>query len=351
MYYLGLDEKATKGLFVQSSNVYAKESEYLNLWFRKLLKIDFSFNGEYKAVAGSNKRLMADIVSTKSSLPLKARESLEMYSGKIPKNGMKFVLDEDEILQLEAYAQLPDMQGSVVKRIFGDVETCINGVEYLNEYNTLALLSNDAYLAHDPDNTKEGEAVRIKYDTKVVNAKSDWSTAAASTIRKDINDAIKEAKKNKGAKYVFMSDATLDILYNSKLAVEIYSQKLQSKDAPIPTVDQFKESFKSVFRIEIIEIDSTFEVQRDGKNKTVKPFRDNVLTFVPSLDLGRLAWANTGEHIPKYQSKKAAYHTVNTYTLISQHSDVEPLEFFTRGMARTIPVLDEIDNMIFLELK
>ena len=352
MKYLELNTDEAKGLFTQTARVYEEESQLTDFWFRRMLRPEFSFDGTFQAVSGTNSRVMADIISTQSSLPIKSRGAIKAYSGKIPKMGLKYVLDEDDITMLDGFSQVPGMENQVIQKIYNDVNECIMGIERTNEYNLLSLLSGEAFLAKDDTLMSENQAVRVSYDINETDSGLDFDTATAAQLRKAINGAIKESKKKKRARYVLMSDNTFDALAASKLADEVYAQVIRVKDAPSPTPEQFKDAFKAVFGVEIEVIDTILEQENvEGVKTEVKPFKDNVMTFVPSLDLGRLVWAKTGEHNIKYQSKCAVYANVNTYTLVSQHSEIEPLEFYTRGQARALPVLDEIENMYFLKFK
>lgn len=341
MSFLGLDKLA--GYVVQGARLTDETLKNNDaLFYTRFLTPDFSASDNFMAVSGGNKYVAADIVSYDSSTPLKKRDSISAYSGKIPKRAIKRALNESEIMQYKDLRSRGVNEQKLAGFIFKDTPFVVNGIERSVEYDFLSLLCGEAVLIHDETNTKAGEGIRIRSKGEVVKG---------SYIKSVWDKAIDKADEKDGASVAVMSKGTFNKWKASKFALDLHSQFIGVKTEVEPTRQQFLDEIKSEYGIEIVIIDSKIKVESNGKRTTVQPFIDDVVTFLPSMNIGRAVYTETAEHSQEFRNDNCvAYAEPNQYTLVAVEHKTEPLRLETRAQAIILPVFDEIDNMIFLEL-
>lgn len=342
MSFLGLDNLA--GYFIQGAKL---KDETLKdndgLLYPQFLDYELSADDNWSIVSGGNKYVAADIVSYDSSTPLKRRPSISLYSGRIPKRAIKRALNESEIMQYKDLRSRGANEERLAGFVFKDAPFCVEGIEQSVEHDFLSLLAGQSVLLHDEENAKAGNGIRLTLKGNKISGgytEAKWE------------EAIAKADENAGASVAVMSKATFNKWRDSDFAKGLHAQSVGVDSGLLPTTVQFKEEIKAEYGIDIIVIDSRIRVESNGKQRMVQPFIDDVTTFLPSQKIGRAVYTMTAEHDSEFRNDNCvAYTEPNQYTLLAIEHRTEPLRLETRAQAIILPVFDEIDNMVFLNLK
>lgn len=342
MAFLGLDKLA--GYVAGGAKLADKTAkDEGKLLYPSFLNYDLSADDNWSIVSGQNKYVVADIVSYDSSTPLKKRDRISVYSGKLPKRAIKRALNESEIMQFKSLRNNGAAEEQLAGFIFKDTPFCVMGIENSIEFDFLSLLSGQPTLVYDETNTKAGEAIRLQVKGAEVSGtytKASWEKA------------IDAADERMGAEVAVLSKATFNKLKDSTFAKDLHSQYVGVQTVVSPTREQFLDEIKSEYGVELIIIDTKLRVESNGKQTMVQPFADDVITFLPSRTIGRAVYTMTAEHDAEFRNDNCvAYTEPNQYSLLAVEHKTEPLRLETRAQAIILPVFDEIDNMVFLKLK
>ena len=149
--------------------------------YKDLLTPEFSVDGRWASILANYTRVAADVVALDSELPVKSRDSLSKVTGDIPKLGMKVMLTEKQMKDIDAMIALNMPQQQILANIFADVARVISGVQERLEDIFQSMLSTGVGIASE--NNGLGVRVDMGYadDHKFGVAKA-WTDAAATPI-------------------------------------------------------------------------------------------------------------------------------------------------------------------------
>ena len=155
MAFLGLDKLA--GYVAGGAKLADKTAkDEGKLLYPSFLNYDLSADDNWSIVSGQNKYVVADIVSYDSSTPLKKRDSISVYSGKLPKRAIKRALNESEIMQFKSLRNNGATEEQLAGFIFKDTPFCVMGIENSIVVITYQILYIDQYWL------QQGYGIRVR---------------------------------------------------------------------------------------------------------------------------------------------------------------------------------------------
>ena len=328
--------------------------------FKKMLTETYSPDQKWETGEVDTRYVAADIVAMDSPLPIKKRDSVSTYGGKLPKIGMLMDLKESDLnaitimkAQYQGIANADErnnMWARIVKKLTEDSVKCSVGLDERLEYCFLYALSRGYCLIEDEDNA--GVGIRIDFGYKAENT---YGVAVAGTIDRNAIENVISAATAKGDT---ITTIALSLATYKKMKATAWAKELvanyrgmtytASTTLPVPTATAFDEAFADEFGgIKFLKIDRSVRVEKDGKQKSVKPFSNDNLIFLTTEQVGKLVWGDLAEKNNPVEG--VLYNTVDKYKLISKYSETNPLKEFTHGQAMALPVIENVDQIYVLD--
>jgi len=298
----------------------------------------------------------ASIVDPNSPAPLRSRNKLEKYTGKIPTIKEKFRMDQDDMRNLEVLKALPLAGGnsqSLISFLNKDLqEASVSGDKRIDLMllQAISTLTVDVNLTNNPDGVAFGVIDLLAKSNQKQGVPVVWSSSTTAKPLDDIEKFIIINRNTRGRSF-------------SKIVMS-FDLWLQFKNT-----DQVKDMLKSYFNIgkangtyantleninslmvsnkwPIIEvIDHVTPVEVDGKPTYIKPFDANNAVFVPDGKIGTLKNAISMEDIHRVANKTYAKFGP---TLVSKWAESDPLVEFTGMEMNAFPSVN-VDSIFILE--
>ena len=343
-------------------NLYIKEKEapvkrsYLH---KEMLTPVYSSDQKWEGTSAKTTYVAADMVAMDSPLPIKKRGTLASSNGKLPKVGMKKILRETEINAINImkahYATASDEDAKkaekqrILTKLLNDGEACSIGIDEKNEANFLTALSEGVLLVEDEDNVGTGLRVNFGYlesntfgtivkghvsyeDIENIKGKADGDGNTITTLM------LAKSKLNEIRKERWARELVADV------DDKVYTDNSTLK---VPSVSKFSQAFEDEFDIKIVVVDRSVIFEKDGMQKSKKPWNADRMVFLCSDIVGSLVWGSLAEATNPVEGVK--YATVDQYKLISKFSKTDPLQEFTNGQALVLPVIEDVDQIYVLD--
>lgn len=343
-------------------NLYVKEKEepkkrsYLH---KEMLTPVYSADQKWEGTSAKTAYVAADMVAMDSELPIKKRGAVASSNGKLPKVGMKKILLETDINAINIMkahydsAKSPDEKAEEKQRILAklvnDGEACSVGIDEKNEANFLMALSEGVLLVEDEDNVGTGLRVNFGYldentfgtitkgkvsyeDIETVKSKADTDGNTITTLML-AKSKLNEIRKERWAREL-VADADGKV-YTDETTLNV------------PSVKKFKEAFEDEFDITLKVVDRSILFEKNGQQKSLKPWNADRLVFLCSDVVGSLVWGTLAESTNPVEGVK--YAKVDQYKLISKYSKTDPLQEFTNGQSLVLPVIEDVEQIYVID--
>lgn len=318
---------------------------------RTMLKKEFSPTLRWGSLSVSGTVVSADVVAMNSSLPLKKRDSIKKADGEIPKLGMKISLDENTMNELNILLAVGGQDAEVMRKLFADANKVVSGIWERLEFMFHQALSTGLILIADDDNP--GLGIRVNFNHPASNkfgVSTKWSEASAKPID-DIDRVIEQARPDGNViRYILMDKQTWNKFKNNQQVREAYAfyrDFVGTNVPPVQSVEKANEFLQEAYGVMIQVIDRRVLVEKDGKNKSVKPWADNAVVFLTDLNVGTLTYGRLAEET--FPSKSVDYQKLDDFILVSKYHTNDPIKEFTSSQAVVLPVINNIDNIYILD--
>jgi hypothetical protein len=318
---------------------------------RTMLKKEFSPTLRWGSLSVSGTVVSADVVAMNSSLPLKKRDSIKKADGEIPKLGMKISLDENTMNELNILLAVGGQDSEVLRKLFADANKVVSGIWERLEFMHHQALSTGLILIADDDNP--GLGIRVDFNHPASNkfgVSTKWSEASAKPID-DIDRVIEQARPEGNViRYILMDKQTWNKFKNNQQVREAYAFYRDFVGTNVPTVqsvEKANEFLQEAYGVVIQVIDRHVLVEKDGKQKSVKPWADNAVVFLTDLNVGTLTYGRLAEET--FPSKSVDYQKLDDFILVSKYHTNDPIKEFTSSQAIVLPVINNIDNIYILD--
>lgn len=318
--------------------------------FAMLLTPRFTADSRWQAVSALYKGIAADVIALGSPTPLKSRDSINTYSGELPKIGTKRSLNEVEMKNIEAMINQNRPIAEIVNRIFSDVPFVINAVDERLEDIFLSMLSTGKGVATN------NEGIAVEFDMHFIaenkrGCSVAFSNDAATPITDITNKIMDKADADGNAiRFCYADDTALRNMYKNA-EVRNYFGFQREYPGTIPTLSlaQMESLFQSIWGVELRRVARNTRTEVNGKVSTHKAWKDGNMTFTCDEIVGDLVYTSTAEE--NHPVAGVAYQKANDYTLVSQFSEQEPLMEYTKSQAMAVPVINNVERVYTLDTK
>lgn len=353
------------GLYV-SEKVNGKNERERTYLHKQRLTTVYSPDQKWEGTSANTRYVKADYVSLDSPLPLKRRGQISTSNGKLPKVGIRKVMNETDInninimnAQLSALSEGSDAyktkKRQIIKKLADDPSACAIGIDEQNEFTYLYGISNGIVLVQaDPNDTQNvGIGMRVDYGYKYSNI---FRTAIADTCDGDDIQNVVDAANAAGntIAVAMISKYRLDKIRKTRWAKELaadYQEKVYDNDSklPVPSVKTFTDAFENEYGFNFIIVNRTVLCEKNGKDVPVKPFNQDRIVFLPNSDTdGSLVHGTLAEMTNP--AENVNYSTLEEYKLISRLRLTEPsFAEVTKGQAMVLPVIEDVDGIYVLD--
>lgn len=333
----------------------------LRYYHKEMLTPKFSVTGMWESISALYTAVSADFVALDSELPIKKRDSLGKTTGKIVKSGMELRLNEQQMQDIDTMRATNVNIKQILNKIFEDTAKCMRGENELMERAFLEELSTGVCLIDDSENVGIGARIDCGYlDENKFSPQILWSDTEHSKPLDDLEKIIDAATaKNRVLNYVYMDKKTWKLFRDSKQVREymagrtskIYIAGSNSPDLlPKSTLSELNATLKDdgTYGVEIVLIDRTIITEKNGVRTYVTPWKEGMVIFTESQNVGDLVWANVAEN--NHRVEGVTYVDVENGILLSKFSTNQPtLAEFTRIQGRIVPVVTGAENIYQLD--
>ncbi|MBD5319363.1 MAG: hypothetical protein HDS07_00460 [Bacteroides sp.] len=340
-----------------------RERTYLH---KQRLEPVYSPDQKWEGTSANTRYVKADYVALDSPLPLKRRGSVSTSNGKLPKVGVRRVMNETDINNInimegqlnaleygsDAYKQ---KKRQIIKKLADDPTFCAIAIDEQNEYTYLYGISNGIALvpgdSSDASNTGIGMRVNYGYLPRNILHTAEEGTCDGDDFQR-VND---QANADGNTIQVAMiSKSLLDKIRKTRWARELaadYKEQVYSDTTklPMPSVKTFTEAFENEYGYSFIVVNRSILCEKNGKDVPVKPFNPNRVVFLPNSDKdGSLVYGTLAEMTRP--AKNVEYNTIDEFKLISRFSVTDPtFSEVTKGQAMVLPVIEDVDAIYVLD--
>lgn len=343
------------GLYVKEKTEPNKRT-YLH---KTMLRKVYSPDQKWEGTSAKTTYVAADMVAMDSPLPIKKRGTVSTSNGKLPKVGMKKQMKETEIntvnLMKAHYATATTDEAKkaekrrIIQNLTNDGVACSVGIDEKNEANFLAGLSDGVILVEDEDNS--GTGLRVDYGYLDENT---FGTIVKGHVSYEDFENVKKKADADGNTIikVMLATSKLNEIRKERWARELVADA-DDKDynenttLRVPSKKKFIAAFEDEFDMKIEEVDRTVIYEKNGKQKSAKPWNAERIIFLCNEEVGSLVYGTLAEATNPVDGVK--YATVDEYKLISKYSKTDPLREFTNGQALVLPVIEDVDLIYILD--
>lgn len=297
----------------------------------------------------------ASIVDSDAPAPLRSRNKLELYKGKIPAIKEKFRMNQDDMRTIEILRALPLQNGGenpLAAFLNKDMqEAAVSGDKRIDIMllQAISTLTMDVTVTNNPDGVVFGTIDLLAQSNQSQGVPVVWSNVASTPID-DIEGFVIANNNLRGRRFgKIMMSYELWINFKKTTQVKNYLATFfntgKSTSSFAVTLDTVNEMFTSNMWPMIEIVNHTAHVEVDGLPTYIKPFNANNVSFVPDGKLGTLFNAVSMERIHPVASKSYANFGP---TLVSKWAESDPLVEFTAMEMNAFPAVD-IDNIFILK--
>ena len=343
-------------------NLYIKEKEapvkrsYLH---KEMLLPVYSSDQKWEGTSAKTTYVAADMVAMDSPLPIKKRGTLATSNGKLPKVGMKKILRETEINAINImkahYETATSSEAKnaekqrILTKLLNDGDACSIGIDEKNEANFLTALSEGVLLVEDEDNAGTGLRVNFGY----LDSNTFGTIKKGHVSYEDIENIRSKADSDGNTITTLMlAKSKLNEIRKERWARELVADmddKVYTDDSTlkVPSVSKFTQAFQDEFDIQLKVVDRSVIFEKNGIQKSKKPWNADRMVFLCSDTVGSLVWGSLAEATNPVEGVK--YAMVDQYKLISKYSKTDPLQEMTNGQALVLPVIEDVDQIYILD--
>lgn len=334
-------------------------------YHRRMLNKQFSATGKWEALQAQYNLVAADVVAMDSQLPLKKRDSLSKLSGDIPKMGVKYMLNENQMTTIETLlmefsrggSNAANLERRIVASIFEDVPKVIGGVWERNEKIFLEGLSTGQATVNGTTDDNVGVSVNVDFGYKDANkfgVTALWSDAANAKPIDDINRVLEKVRTDQRRVTTAKIDhATWTNLIKTQQFKEYFAGWMgfvgNANLIMTPNFDNANNFFRESLRLTFEIIERTVTTEENGNRKVVTPWSEGKVIFLENDNAGDLVYSFLAEM--RRPVAGVMYQTVDDFILVSKFSKNEPLTEYTSSQARVIPVIANGDHVYQLDAK
>lgn len=336
------------------TETFNEKKQEQQLMHKSMLTEDYSPDMHWDSTNINRSMVAADVVSLGSPLPLKKRDRISRAGGRLPKVGILFHKDEQDISDINVMIARGARESSVAAKIMDDVKKAIRGVDLRNEILFLEGLSTGMCLVDSE--TNDGTGIRADFGYKKENTMhaitAPWTSASATPVD-DINQIFEKAVEDSVTiEHAYISEKAFKRLRNSEQGKALAARYMNvvftaTTQLTVPKTETMLEALKDEFGATFHIVKSSIRIENpDGSFTNVKPFAEDNVVFTPTDNIGRLVYGTLAEETNPVNG--VDYEKSGSYVLVSKFSENNPLMEYTSAQAICLPVIDEADSIYLL---
>lgn len=298
----------------------------------------------------------ASIVDSDAPAPLRSRNKLELYKGKIPAIKEKFRMNQDDMRSLEVLRALPLAGGNndaLIAFLNKDLqEAAVSGDKRIDLMllQALSTLTIDVNITNNPDGVAYGVIDLLAKSEQKQGVPVVWTNAATAKPIDDIEKFILINSNARGRQFgkIVMSYElwqTFRVTAQVQDMLKSFFNIGKTNGTYANTLANVNDMFVANGWPVIEVINHVTHVEVDGKPTYIKPFDANNVAFVPAGKVGTLFNAVSMEDINR--SKIKTYAKFGP-TLVSKWMETDPLVEFTGMEMNAFPSVN-VDGIFLLE--
>lgn len=307
------------------------------------------------AIGSARIEAAASIVNRDSSTPLRSRAALAKYQGEIPAIKEMFRMSESDyrdFLTLQAL-NVDDntRKQQLLDFLFNDVKHVGDSAHKRLDIMALEAVSTGKIsltVTNNPDGLVLSDAVDLLMPSgNKSNSTTSWATSATAKPIDDIESVVEDgqAKGVTFAKILMSRSLWLKFKACKQVTDSLQSFNILAKGASVATLDKVNDYLQANLLPVIELVDKPIGIEKDGVIGTVRPFDEDVASFIPAGNLGTIKNAVAIEQLQPVQ--KVTYASFNR-ALISKWSENEPWGEWTKVELNAFPAVDAIDSIFLL---
>jgi len=353
-YFKELAESQNLQFLIDAAQTNLEQQSIWRQWLNVgLPQMSLSFDS---AIGRERIAAAASIVDSDAPAPLRSRNKLELYKGKIPAIKEKFRMDQDDMRTLEVLKALPLAGGNnsaLISFLNKDLEEAsVSGDKRIDLMllQALSTLTIDVNITNNPDGVVYGTIDLLAKTEQKQGVPVVWSSASTAKPIDDIEKFLSINNNTRGRQFgkILMSFE----LWQSFRATTQVQDMLKSffnigknNGTYANTLANINDMFVAN-QWPIIEIvNHVTNVEVDGKPTYIKPFDVNAVVFVPAGKIGTLFNAVSMEDINRVANKTYAKFGP---TLVSKWAESDPLVEFTGMEMNAFPSVN-VDGIFILK--
>lgn len=353
-YFRELAENQNLQFLIDASQSNLEQQSIWRNWLNVgLPQMDLNFDS---AIGRERIAAAASIVDSDAPAPLRSRNKLELYKGKIPAIKEKFRMNQDDMRTLEVLRVLPLAGGNnsaLIDFLNKDLqEAAVSGDKRIDLMllQALSTLAIDVNLTNNPDGVVYGTIDLLAQSYQKQGVPIVWTSATTAKPITDIEGYLLANSNLRGRQFgkILMSyelwqvfRATTQVSDMLKSFFNIGKTNGTFANTLANVNDMFVANGWPV--IEIINHVTNIEV--DGKPTYIKPFNANNVVFVPAGKVGTLFNAISMADLHRVANKTYAKFGP---TLVSKWAEDDPLTEFTAMEMNAFPSVN-IDGIFLLK--
>lgn len=315
-------------------------------------------------------RIRASVIGNDSDTPLRPGRGFEMWTGEIPRVGHKFKTDAKvlralmgvyENNRINPVQKLKEIQ----KCLFGDYKDAYLGCKDVADEIILKALSGGGMAIFDPaiDNP-DGRKYLVDYgmpeeNKKMVETGKEWTEANLKNGEIDFFgflQAIVYEYAQKGIQFESLLMAPVIKYWAMRLTTVRVAILGVDKAGRTVTEDEFNAQLKSMKIPPILEINKRTAYQKDGRATNINPWNDDIITFIPKTEDGKL-----GEVQPAFEDNAILPDPAVQYTDAGEgiriakwttgESTGQQAAEYTQGSWRAVPIISCINAIVNVKVR
>ncbi len=353
-YFAGLAESQNLQFLLDSSQSQLEAQSIWRTWLTPgLPQMSLNFDA---AIGRERIAAAASIVDSDAPAPLRSRNKLELYKGKIPAIKEKFRMIQDDMRTLEVLRVLPLTGGNneaLISFLNKDLqEAAVSGDKRIDLMllQAISTLTIDINTTNNPDGAAYGTIDLLAKANQSQGVPVVWTNAATATPITDIDNYVSINHDTRGRAFgkILMTQRLWNIFKKTtevKNFLSTFYNTGKTTSSYAITTSNVNEMF-SANNWPVIEIiEHTTNIEVDGKPTFIRGFNDNNVAFVPAGKIGTLFNAVSMEQI--HQVKYKNYANFGP-TLVSKWAEPDPLVEFTAMEMNAFPSIN-VDSVFVLK--
>lgn len=353
-YFQSLAESQNLQFLLDSAATNLEQQSIWRQWLNVgLPQMSFSFDS---AIGRERIAAAASIVDSDSPAPLRSRNKLDLYKGKIPAIKEKFRMNQDDMRTLEVLRALPLASGNnqeLISFLNKDLqEAAVSGDKRVDLMllQAMSTLTIDVNTTNNPDGAVFGTIDLLADTTQLQGVPIVWSSASTAKPITDIETFINTNWSKRGRKFgkiVMSYDLWLVFRKTTEVSdmLKSYFNIGKANGTFANTLENVNAMFTANGWPTIEVINHVTHIEVDGKPTFVKGFNTSNVAFVPAGKIGTLFNAVSMEQIHKVKDKTYASFGP---TLVSKWAESDPLVEFTAMEMNAFPSI-KVDEVYVLK--